>query len=289
MKKTYLTILFTLLTFLIFAQAPQGLSYQSIIKGADGTVLSAKSVGVQISILQGSETGTVVYSETHTISTNANGLISLEIGAGTTTDVFSNINWATNTYFLKSETDPEGGSDYTISGVSQILSVPYALHAKTVENNDDADADASNEIQNLSLSDGSLSISNGNSVELPSSYPKLQISDTLNVGSNGMNIMEIVELTGTTDATNQYALFDLPTGYTTSNCYVLSLQIYYSFIAFSSQYYGLGHVGADGTVGYQLNYSFGLVPGTKTTNKVRIDYPSILINKPFKLVLMKVK
>jgi uncharacterized protein (TIGR02145 family) len=83
---------------------------------------------MQISILQGSGSGTVVYSETQTPATNGNGLVSIEIGGGAG---FSNINWAAGPYFIKTETDPAGGTNYTITGTVQLLSVPYALHAKT--------------------------------------------------------------------------------------------------------------------------------------------------------------
>jgi hypothetical protein len=71
----------------------------------------------------------LVYSETHSPTTNLNGLVSVEIGAGTTSDDFSSIDWGADTYFVKTETDPSGGTDYTISGTSQLLSVPYAMYA----------------------------------------------------------------------------------------------------------------------------------------------------------------
>jgi uncharacterized protein (TIGR02145 family) len=89
---------------------------------------------MQISILQGSASGTAVYVETQSPTTNANGLVSLEIGVGTVVSGdFTTIDWANGTYFIKTETDPAGGTNYTIAGVSQLLSVPYALHAKTAE------------------------------------------------------------------------------------------------------------------------------------------------------------
>ena len=88
---------------------------------------------MQISILQGSTSGSTVYVETHTPTTNANGLVTLEIGTGTgVSGDFTTITWESDTYFIKTETDPTGGTSYTITGTSQLLSVPYALHAKTV-------------------------------------------------------------------------------------------------------------------------------------------------------------
>jgi hypothetical protein len=113
-----------------FAQAPQKMSYQAVIRNSSGALVASTSVGIRISILQNSSSGTSVYTETQTTSTNANGLVSLEIGTGTVVSgTFSAINWAVGTYFIKTETDPTGGSTYTIVGVNQLMSVPYALFA----------------------------------------------------------------------------------------------------------------------------------------------------------------
>jgi hypothetical protein len=84
---------------------------------------------MQISILQGSGTGSSVYTETQTTTTNADGLVSVSIGTGTTKNVFSKINWANGPYYLQVEIDPTGGTSYTITGTSEILSVPYALYS----------------------------------------------------------------------------------------------------------------------------------------------------------------
>ncbi|HZK08330.1 MAG TPA: hypothetical protein VFC92_09025 [Bacteroidales bacterium] len=89
---------------------------------------------MQISILQGSASGTAVYVETQTPTTNANGLASIEIGAGTVqTGDLATIDWANGPYFIKTETDPEGGANYTITGTSELLSVPFALHANETD------------------------------------------------------------------------------------------------------------------------------------------------------------
>jgi microcystin-dependent protein len=113
------------------AQAPDKMSYQAVVRDASEDLVVNATVGIQISILQGTSTGTPVYVETHTPSTNINGLVTLEIGAGTTGDDFSSIDWANGPYFIKTETDPAGGTNYSISGTSQLLSVPYALYAET--------------------------------------------------------------------------------------------------------------------------------------------------------------
>ena len=128
MKKIYSILAGLLLTASVFAQAPQKMSYQAVIRNSSNALITSTPVGMQISILQGSSTGTAVYVETQTPSTNANGLVSLEIGTGTViTGTFSAINWATGPYFIKTETDPTGGTAYTIAGTNELMSVPYAL------------------------------------------------------------------------------------------------------------------------------------------------------------------
>ena len=128
MKKIYSLVVGLLLTASVWAQAPQKMSYQAVIRNSSNALITSTPVGMQISILQGSPTGTAVYVETQTPSTNANGLVSLEIGTGTViTGTFSAINWATGPYFIKTETDPTGGTAYTIAGTNELMSVPYAL------------------------------------------------------------------------------------------------------------------------------------------------------------------
>jgi uncharacterized protein (TIGR02145 family) len=116
------------------AQAPQKVNYQMVVRDASGELVNESAVGVQISILQGASDGSAVYVETHAPTTNVNGLVSFEVGSGTPVlNTFADIDWAGGPYFLKTETDPAGGSSYTITGISEILSVPYALHSKTAE------------------------------------------------------------------------------------------------------------------------------------------------------------
>ncbi len=126
---------FLLATFLmqlpaLYAQDSTGISYQAIVRTADGKTVTNGTVGVQISILQTSPTGDSVYTERHTLQTNKTGLLTLEIGTGTATSgSFHDIDWSDGPYFVKSEIDPQGGTSYTIIGTFQLLSVPYALHA----------------------------------------------------------------------------------------------------------------------------------------------------------------
>ena len=114
----------------LWAQTPEKMSYQAVVRDSDDVLITNTQVGMQISILQGSINGTAIYTETQTPTANDNGLVSIEIGGGTG---FGDIDWATNVYFIKSETDPTGGTNYSITGTSQLLSVPYALHAKTAD------------------------------------------------------------------------------------------------------------------------------------------------------------
>jgi len=135
MKKLILITAIFLVTMLSFAQAPEKMSYQAIIRNASGQFLQNQNVGVKVSVLQGSASGTVAYSERLTGTTNANGLLSLEIGSGAIiSGIFNTIDWSSGNYYLKTETDPTGGTNYTLAGTSQLLSVPYALYAKTSGN-----------------------------------------------------------------------------------------------------------------------------------------------------------
>ena len=115
------------------AQSPEKISYQAVIRDASDKLVISKEIGMQISVLKGSVTGIEVYEETQTPPSNVNGLITVEIGTGTTSDDFSAIDWSNDSYFIKTEIDPTGGINYTITGTNQLLSVPYALHAKTAE------------------------------------------------------------------------------------------------------------------------------------------------------------
>ncbi|GAB5417980.1 MAG: hypothetical protein Crog4KO_14330 [Crocinitomicaceae bacterium] len=166
--KTLITLLAIFSFTSLFAQSPQLMTYQAVIRNASDALVSNSPVGVQISILQGSPTGVASYIETHTPTSNINGLVTLEIGNGNVVaGNFAAIDWANGPYYLKTETDPTGGTVYSISATTQLLSVPYALHAETATNVDDADSDPNNEIQNLSLNGTDLTISGGNTVTLP--------------------------------------------------------------------------------------------------------------------------
>jgi hypothetical protein len=197
MKKLITLFVFMAFTLVIMAQAPGKMSYQALVRDSNNKLIPDSNIGMQISILQSSAEGTALYVERHFPSTNSNGLVTVEIGGGTIVsgDIIG-IDWANGPYFIKTETDLNGGANYTISGTSQLLSVPYSLHSNTAENviteNDpvfgasaasgitntnisnwnnklDSEVDGSitNELQTLSLTGKTLSISSKNSVELP--------------------------------------------------------------------------------------------------------------------------
>uniref|UniRef100_UPI00404816E0 hypothetical protein n=1 Tax=Algoriphagus sp. TaxID=1872435 RepID=UPI00404816E0 len=130
MKKLFLSLLLLLTVTVVWAQVPQQISYQSLIRDGNNVVVASSPIGIKISLLQGTATGPAVYVETHSKTTNANGLVSLEIGTGTVlSGSFASIDWANGPYLIQSETDPTGGVNYSIPVVMALNSVPYALFA----------------------------------------------------------------------------------------------------------------------------------------------------------------
>jgi hypothetical protein len=136
MKKIFTLLAAVFMTAAISGQSPDKMSYQAVIRDVSGNLVTEQEIGMQISILQGSPNGASVYIETQTPTTNTNGLVGIEIGGDDAIVLigsFSNIDWSDGPYFIKTETDPSGGTDYTITGTSQLLSMPYAFHARTAE------------------------------------------------------------------------------------------------------------------------------------------------------------
>lgn len=145
MKHLLLSLLFLLITACLFSQAVDKITYQAVVRDAENHLVTDRGVGIRISILQGDANGPRVFREIFNPNplTNSNGLLTLEIGGGIAIEgKLSDINWADGPYILQVESDPAGGTDYSVSGVSQILSVPYALYAQEAE-----------KVRNLSLSD----------------------------------------------------------------------------------------------------------------------------------------
>ncbi len=154
--KYFFTLLFSFLVLIALGQQiPDKFYYQGVLLDANGSPVASQTIGVRITILQGSQSGTNVYQETHQVTTDANGRFSLFIGGGTSSGSLSDIDWSAGPYFCNVAIDPSGGTSYSDYGTFQLVSVPYAYLADKAVNviNDsvaDADADPTNELQNLS-------------------------------------------------------------------------------------------------------------------------------------------
>lgn len=163
-----------LLSTTAFAQAPNKMSYQAVIRNASNALITNKTITIQISILQSSVTGNAVYVETHTPLTNANGLATLEIGGGTVmSGSFAAIDWSKGPYFIKTETDPAGETNYSITGVSQLLSVPYSLQSASLS------PTASGVVRNLNGKGGNIVLKGAGGTSVSSN------GDTINISSSG--------------------------------------------------------------------------------------------------------
>ncbi|MBN2777282.1 MAG: hypothetical protein JXR36_06555, partial [Bacteroidales bacterium] len=185
MKRTFAFIFCTVLFFSAFAQSPESMTYQAVVRDAVGNILPNQPVAFKFSILN---LGIVEYLEVHYTSTNNFGLVNITIGQGNVLNGnFSLLDWKNNQYDLKIELDENGGATYTDMGTVPFHSVPYALHAKTADNVDDADADPTNELQDISLLGNDLSISNGSTIDLTTLNTDNQ---TLSVSGNELSISD---------------------------------------------------------------------------------------------------
>lgn len=130
MKKLLSLLILNSLIILGFAQAPQGFNYQAVARNSSGVALVSQPIGLQISLRQTTAVGTIVYTETHAVTSNNLGLVNLVVGMGTpVTGTFNTINWATGPYFIEVSMDITGGTTYSLMGTQQLMSVPYALYA----------------------------------------------------------------------------------------------------------------------------------------------------------------
>lgn len=217
MKRLLSTLAAVLFTVFIFAQAPEKMSYQAVVRDASGSLISSTQIGMEINVRKGSPTGDIVYTETQTPTTNANGLVSIEIGGESG---FSAINWGSDTYFIETKTAVEAPlTEYTIIGVSQLLSVPYALSAKTAETitgpiNETDPVYTGSQAANITEEDitnlGNLSGTNTGDQDLSELATKTALSDSMALVRGGMP--DISGLTTKTEVDNSVALVrnDIP-------------------------------------------------------------------------------
>lgn len=136
MKTLFKIFLLASFFFALFAnaQAPEKINFQAVIRNSANNLIINQMVGVKITIQQYIASWSDVYLETQTPISNQNGLISMEVGAGiVVSGSFSAIDWSAGDCAIKTEIDPTGGTNYTITTISQILSVPYALHSKSTK------------------------------------------------------------------------------------------------------------------------------------------------------------
>lgn len=150
MNKSYLLLIGMIILSFQFtlAQSPQKMSYQMVARDAGNQLIINSSVGIKITILKNSPAGISVYEETHSTTTNVNGLATISIGTGTPIlNTFSSIDWASAEHYIKTEVDPLGGTNYSITATNQLLSVPYALHANSANANKVQDSDANTKVE----------------------------------------------------------------------------------------------------------------------------------------------
>lgn len=225
MRRLFVLVLAIQAWGILFGQAPDKISFQAVIRDANDLLISNATVGIQISVLQDSSNGTVVFVESHSSMTNQNGLVTLRIGDGLNqSGTLSNIDWSDGPYFLKTEIDTSGGTNYLISGTTQLLSVPYALFAdsaggivgplneldpifsssvaigiSSIDTNNwnnkidiEADGDITNELQTISRNGLTVTLSNGggsfmDSIRAYQPGSGIQImNDTISVASQGI-------------------------------------------------------------------------------------------------------
>jgi hypothetical protein len=137
MKKALLSIIILVVCGLSVAQVPESFNYQAIPRNSSGGSYPDQPMKGQFSILSGSPTGPAVYVETFSGTTSSLGILNLQVGKGTVVSGnFTTINWGNNTYFIKVELDPTGGTNYVVMGTTQLLSVPYALFSKKAQTAD---------------------------------------------------------------------------------------------------------------------------------------------------------
>ncbi|QSE97181.1 hypothetical protein [Fulvivirga lutea] len=201
MRLVLVTTLFFAINIL-YAQAPNSFNYQAVVRDEAGNILSNKQVNFNISIIEGSETGSTVYSENHLVTTNANGLVSLQIGAGTVlVGDFSAINWGESTHYAKVELDINGGTNFELLGINKLNSVPYALFANKV---DPSSLPWKINAGNLYYNDGYIGVGTDN----PGHHLEINVDAT---GDEGIN-RQFISVRNVNNTFKSYAAVGLASG-----------------------------------------------------------------------------
>ncbi|MFC2119055.1 hypothetical protein ACFLSY_10470 [Bacteroidota bacterium] len=167
------------LTTASFAQSPKSFNYQAVVRDGGGSAISSQPVSFRITLIQSEMP---VYAELHQAQTSPFGLVNLQIGSGTSLlNDLSDINWGTGAVSIKMEVDPEGGSNYTVGGVSNLLSVPYALYSE----NSGFGSQSLNTIEDWGLSNNDIYTVNSGNVGIGTSNPgnKLTVDGTIQAGN----------------------------------------------------------------------------------------------------------
>ena len=180
LKSILFSILFLIADYQSVAQSPESMNYQAVIRDGSGNVVGSQPVSLRIKILQGSVSGSSVYIETFTPTTNAYGSIAIQIGTGTViTGTFNTIDWGGNTHFVETAVDISGGTNYTVISTTQFVSVPYALHAKS--------SDAWSTNSNLNFTNNKVSV--GNTSSSNQTYPLSVVSLHDGITSRGIDVL----------------------------------------------------------------------------------------------------
>lgn len=225
MKLTLSILLFVTVTLNVFAQAPEKMSYQAIIRSQTNSLVKNSNISLKVIVRQGATTGTKTYEETHLVKTNNNGLVSLEIGTGRIViGNFSAIAWEKGPFFIETQVDVTGGTNYSIIGITQLLSVPYALHAKTAERivgtigttPSKAAIIPFTSSRSIAGSDinNTIECTTSATLTLTSGFGTMAIGDTVNLEAHNGAVLTIQAATGVTInyTANGSALFTSATG-----------------------------------------------------------------------------
>jgi len=225
MKLTFILVLFVTVTLNIFAQSPEKMSYQAIIRTKNNSLVTNSNISLKVIMHQGTATGAKIFEENHSAKTNNNGLVSLEIGTGAiVTGSFSTIAWEKGPYFVETQVDATGGSNYNIIGITQLLSVPYAMHAKTAERI--VGANGANPYKSLIIPFSSSRSITGSDVNntiecttsatltLTSDFAAMVVGDIVNLEAHNGAVLTVQAVSGVTINynTNGSALFESTTG-----------------------------------------------------------------------------